>query len=682
MHSLFPLQNSFLASIRFYEPPPRWKTTRNCPKCGHPVNGHYCQGCALLRKKFKEDLFTSCIEHEILQDSFEPSNDNPNVANAPREPFFGNQDPGNNSSQSPPQINHHCCYGCGDLLEGTFCRQCTCKLCGNGAHYGYNCSPKVPIIPNLEPFNNQTIKELPPTVQSFDPKADLVHNSPNVFDPPPQLPFISCEFYGNDARYGYYCTPQVSFVYLEPCYNQDFNFSQDFQDFQQQDLCCENYGVTHEAYQCQPKIEDYYHEQNSCYDSNSFSFVQFQPQQYTVNHPIFNEEEKQIEEEQAANARYWKIHACYDDDDDDYAFAITPNEPVNSLSMGDKYLDTILAMESDEFIKSSVENLVPIPSESVGESECDVSACEEFTSFSNILFDSDYDFYSSDDQSFSDEDFPKEIYSNPLFDEEITPMKIDSHPFNVESGLIESMLNHKSSIISSLKIDSLFDEFAGELALLKSIPPGIDETDCYPEEETHFIKRLLYDNSSPRLPEEFVSENSDAKIESFSPFPIPVEDSYSLMEEIDLSFTLDYPMLPGIEDDDYDSKRDILISEDLLSNDSLSLPENKSFHFDIPSFSRPPAKPLDGNTRILNVKMMGDISKQKVPMLRLVITFVPNQEKSPDLLSHQGLETFQPSAECPMMIHEKNTPILDVPLFHFYPLDQFKYGGIGSSSAT
>nr|GEX21293.1 hypothetical protein [Tanacetum cinerariifolium] len=121
-------------------------------------------------------------------------------------------------------------------------------------------------------------------------------------------------------------------------------------------------------------------------------------------------------------------------------------------------------------------------------------------------------------------------------------------------------------------------------------------------------------------------------------------------------------MPPGIEEDDYDSERDILILKELLSNNSLSIPENESFHFDIPSFSRPPAKPPDGNTRILNVKMMGDIFEQKVPMRRLMSTLVPNQEKSPDLLSHLGLEAFQPFVECPMMIHGKNTPILDVDL--------------------
>nr|GFA75339.1 hypothetical protein [Tanacetum cinerariifolium] len=109
--------------------------------------------------------------------------------------------------------------------------------------------------------------------------------------------------------------------------------------------------------------------------------------------------------------------------------AITPisstEKPVDSLIMGDEHLDTIPATESDEFIKSSVENLVLIPSESKGKPECDMPDCEEFTTFSNILFDSDYDFYSSDDQSFSNEDLPKEIYSNPLFDEEIILIKID-----------------------------------------------------------------------------------------------------------------------------------------------------------------------------------------------------------------------------------------------------------------
>nr|GEY09041.1 hypothetical protein [Tanacetum cinerariifolium] len=243
--------------------------------------------------------------------------------------------------------------------------------------------------------------------------------------------------------------------------------------------------------------------------------------------------------------------------------------------MGDEHLDTVSATEFDEFIKSCVKNLVPNLSKSEGEYEYDVPA--GFTTFSNVLFNADYDFDSGDDQSTSDEDFPKKIYSKPLFDEEIIPMKIDHHPFNAESDLIESMPNHDSSITISS---------AGELTLLKSIPPGIDETDCHPEKETHFAERLLYDNSSPRPSKEIVSDNSNVDIESFSPLLSPIRI-------------------------DYDYGRDIPILKELLDNYSLSLPDNESYHFDIPVPYRPPAKPPDGKTGTLNIKMMGGVSDQK-----------------------------------------------------------------------
>nr|GEV50019.1 reverse transcriptase domain-containing protein [Tanacetum cinerariifolium] len=105
---------------------------------------------------------------------------------------------------------------------------------------------------------------------------------------------------------------------------------------------------------------------------------------------------------------------CYDDDDDeDYTIAVTPSlsieEPDNSLSIGDEHLDTILATESDEFIKSSVDNLIPIPSESEGipEHMCDVPfhdnslpldvSKDQFEDLSN----SNDEFSSTDDDSFS-----------------------------------------------------------------------------------------------------------------------------------------------------------------------------------------------------------------------------------------------------------------------------------------
>ncbi|GJV00374.1 hypothetical protein Tco_1329644 [Tanacetum coccineum] len=241
--------------------------------------------------------------------------------------------------------------------------------------------------------------------------------------------------------------------------------------------------------------------------------------------------------------------------EDEYTIAITPDlpieEPDNSLSMGDDHLDTILAMESDKVITSSVENLVPIPIESEDfsdiESECDVPICDDSTTFSNPFFDSDNDFSSSDDELFFDEDVPKEIYSNPLFDEEIISDKIDA------------------SIISSPKIDSLLEQFFGELAHIDLIPPGINEDNLDPEGDIHLVERLLYDNSSPHPPKELNS------IESFPPSHIPVEDSDPFMEGIDLFLASDESIPPGIDSDYSDSEGDNLFLERLLHNDPTPL---------------------------------------------------------------------------------------------------------------
>nr|GFC14143.1 hypothetical protein [Tanacetum cinerariifolium] len=158
-------------------------------------------------------------------------------------------------------------------------------------------------------------------------------------------------------------------------------------------------------------------------------------------------EEKQIEEEQAAKAQNRKFPVCYDDDDDEEESNSLKDNNISELpSMRDEHLDTIPATESEEVIKSSVEDLVPILSESEGENGFDVPSC--FTTFSNILFDAEYEFDSVDDQSLHNEDFSKKIFSNPLFEEEIISIKKNQHHFNAESDLVESMLNHDSSIIS------------------------------------------------------------------------------------------------------------------------------------------------------------------------------------------------------------------------------------------
>ncbi|GJS09707.1 hypothetical protein Tco_0366503 [Tanacetum coccineum] len=341
------------------------------------------------------------------------------------------------------------------------------------------------------------------------------------------------------------------------------------------------------------------------------------------------------------NTPNWNCLAFYEDDDDDeessiplrdiiselpLSIAIAPDLPItDSLIMEDEHLDTMLETESDEENESSVEDLNLTPSESEdlsdNESECDVTVCDDFTTSSNPLFDSNDDSTSSNEESFSDEEVPKEIYLNPLFDEEIISIKIDS-------------------TISSPKIDSLLEEFFGELSHIDLIPPGINEADFDLEEEIRLVEKLLYDNSSPRPPKEFNFENSDAVIESFSLSPTLVKGSDSLMKEIDIFIAPDNSMPSGIENDDYDSEGDILFLEELLNNDSPSLLENESFHFDVPSSHRPPAKPPNDD----EIKPVTGVLTIKV-----------------------GFKAFQFFSKSPMMIYGGDIPILDVLFLHFYP---------------
>nr|GEZ69478.1 hypothetical protein [Tanacetum cinerariifolium] len=272
--------------------------------------------------------------------------------------FYLNRAP-DSPSQSPSNINHYC-YECGDPLDGIFCKRCTCKSCGKDAHIGYNCLSKVSVISNPEPCNNQTIDELPQTLPIFHSTFQSEAKSPFTLDSTP--------------------------TYVDESPN---------------------------------KLE-----------------------------------EKQLEEERAAKAKYWKLHVCYDDDDDEERSdslddniisglppfsAITPNEPVlsteepdNSLSMGDEHLATIPATESDQFIKSSVENLIPISSESKGipEHMCDVAFHDNSPPLDiskdqfEDLSESNEEFSSTDDDSFSIDEIDYVEALPP--DSEIVSSKVDA----------------------------------------------------------------------------------------------------------------------------------------------------------------------------------------------------------------------------------------------------------------
>ncbi|GJU90192.1 hypothetical protein Tco_1302615, partial [Tanacetum coccineum] len=123
----------------------------------------------------------------------------------------------------------------------------------------------------------------------------------------------------------------------------------------------------------------------------------------------------------------------------DYTIAITPvlstKELVDSLIIEDEHLDTILATESDEIIKSSVENLVPIPSESEGFSDdiCDVPSCNNDHFDAESLLSQDIpitspkiDFLS---EEFTGEFAPTRVWGVTLFRQR---KYVEASPLNLE----------------------------------------------------------------------------------------------------------------------------------------------------------------------------------------------------------------------------------------------------------
>ncbi|GKF62181.1 hypothetical protein Tco_0182235, partial [Tanacetum coccineum] len=191
-------------------------------------------------------------------------------------------------------------------------------------------------------------------------------------------------------------------------------------NFSQQNLVCENYGGLHTTFQCQPRNQNFDY-------SNSFGFYQIQPPQQLDNHQLqeipevipFIESKEWIE---TNNKLY------------------TMMEDFMKRMYQQREQETLIAAQREQELR---------------EQELAAQEKEKF-----------------------------KIYSNPLFDdEEIISTKIDSHYFNAESNLIESLLNRDTLIDSSPKFDFNLEEFSGELTHIDPIPPGIEKVDFDLEEE-------------------------------------------------------------------------------------------------------------------------------------------------------------------------------------------------------
>nr|GEX74926.1 hypothetical protein [Tanacetum cinerariifolium] len=159
--------------------------------------------------------------------------------------------------------------------------------------------------------------------------------------------------------------------------------------------------------------------------------------------------------------------------------------------MRNEELNTIPKKESDKFIKSIVEDLVLIPSESEdtfgSDSECVLPLCDDFSpiniseektvTFSNPLFNSNDDLTSSNDESLSDEDVPednvledikcKDSYDSnldestfliiPLFD-------VNENEYFTSGDDVELLLHHDPST-PMMSVVSILEGFTDELPL-------------------------------------------------------------------------------------------------------------------------------------------------------------------------------------------------------------------------
>nr|GEY89608.1 hypothetical protein [Tanacetum cinerariifolium] len=222
----------------------------------------------------------------------------------------------------------------------------------------------------------------------YDPNPNSFDCPPDSYHPRhPTYETYSYDSYGNDSQFGYDCQPQFSLNYeSEPGYIENYNsYPYDSSSLPQQYPYCTRYRGPHETCQCDQLIFD---------------------------EPYFSRHSSTSSRIEYLRDGGFEV-ADDDDDDEDYTIAITPvlstEEPDNSLSMGDEHLDTIPVTESDEVIKSSVEKLIPIPSESEGipEQMCDVPFHDNSPPFDiskdqiEDFSESNEEFSSLDDDSFS-----------------------------------------------------------------------------------------------------------------------------------------------------------------------------------------------------------------------------------------------------------------------------------------
>nr|GFA39219.1 hypothetical protein [Tanacetum cinerariifolium] len=275
---------------------------------------------------------------------------------------------------------------------------------------------------------------------------------------------------------------------------------------------------------------------------------------------------------------------------------LSTKEPEYSLSMGYEHPNTTLETESDEIIKSGVEELVPILSEnevtSEDKRECDLPVCENSTicdDHSKIFSDSNSD----DDISIDNDDFEDiEYVEASLPDPKIVSVEEENDVYveEEENPTLDCVLNSFVSFpISEESDNSLSDNSSPEF-----------ETFCDHTEETRSDATTHANDSLPEYDSFFfeIEPDQERLINVLENDIFDDSSSDPLLEEADLFLASDNSIPPGIENFSYDSKGDIRFLEALLIDDSVPFHVNESSEsdFDNSSFPRPPLEPPDAKT--------------------------------------------------------------------------------------
>nr|GEV80987.1 hypothetical protein [Tanacetum cinerariifolium] len=305
-------------------------------------------------------------------------------------------------------------------------------------------------------------------------------------------------------------------------------------------------------------------------------------------------------------------------------------EPEYSLSVGYKNLSTIPETKSDEFIKSSVEKLVPILREcevtSDNESGCDVPVCEDsfdvLKDHPEILSDPNNDDISSHDDAFED----IEYVEASLLDSELVSLEEENDVYQEEKEInLEDILQIQDVILCDkllninhlianieflnnnpnpdrvLKSSSSFPIFEKSDNFLSYSDNSLPEFETFSNhtEETRSGSTTAHANNS--LPEYdlfcFKIQSDQGRLTSIVMNDISDNSKNDpLLEEVDLFIASNNLIPPGIRNINYDSEWDIYFLEELFVNDFIPLPKNKSSNFDHhddSSFPRPLSKPPD-----------------------------------------------------------------------------------------